>query len=181
MKNANLNVKLGFLILAVLLSSILKVGAQPIKKTDKVDAVEGIINLTPVEVILPSTGEYIYLAKVGNGYAFFVTKNADLYQKFAKKGKDSCVILEGAVFSPLQHYTRKQWKLLSREIKIFFPQIAQKELEDMKMYLIFGQEIQLKKTEASTEVSASNSNNSYRSNNTPSSTPQTPQRQSPPR
>lgn len=177
MKNVNLNLKLALVILVLLIISVSKVDAQPIKKTDKVDAVEGIITLTPVEVILPSTGEYIYLAKTGNGYVFFVTKNADLYQKFAKKGIDSLVRLQGAVFSPLQHYTKKQWKLLSRDIKIFFPQVSQKELENMKMYLIFNYQVELKVFNQ-LEESTNSSNNSYKSNNTPNSTPQ---RQSPPR
>lgn len=103
-----------------------------------VDAVKAKITLTPDEVLIPSTGEYVYLAKTLAGeYALFVSRNEKLYKRFAAKG-DSVITIEGALFKPLQHYSKKQWKLLSKEVKLRFPSIAQKELESMKLYMIFN-------------------------------------------
>jgi len=119
------------IILAIFASGI--VSAQT-----KVIAVQGKIKLTPDKVFIPSTAEYLYLAKTAGGYAIFVSKNGDLFERFSRKGNDSLIVLEGAVFKPLQHYTKKQWKILKKEIKRFFPFISQKELEQMSFYLLFN-------------------------------------------
>lgn len=108
----------------------------------KIQAVEGIIELTPDKVVIPSTNEYVYLAKTKGGYSLFISKNVELYTRFSTKGNDSLIILQGAVFKPLQHYSKKQWKKLKKEIKIVFPLISQKELEKLDMYLIFNYSVE---------------------------------------
>ncbi|MDQ5930745.1 MAG: hypothetical protein QG594_2534 [Bacteroidota bacterium] len=110
----------------------------------KVVAVFGHITLlSPDKIMIPSTGEYLYLARVTTtgAPALYVSKNPDLYARFSAKGKDSVIILDGAVFKPLQRYTKRQWRKLSRQIKIYFPESSQKQLEEMNMYLIFNQEV----------------------------------------
>ncbi len=86
----------------------------------------------------------IYLAKTQNGRALFISKNASLYARFSKNKKDSVIHLQGAVIKPLQHYTKKQWKALKKEVKKYFPAIAYKELENMKFYLIMNWAIEKK-------------------------------------
>lgn len=125
------------------LASVASINAQSPAATP-ISATQGIIELNPDKVIIPSTGEYLYLAKVGGDYAIFVSKNADLYERFRKKGNDSLIKLEGAVFKPLQHYSKKQWKKLSKQIKISFPFISQKELENMNLYLLFNWAVEKK-------------------------------------
>ncbi len=80
-------------------------------ESPEIKATAGSIRLlSPDKVIIPMQNEYLYLAKTpSGGYAFFVSKNAKLYARFSAKGIDSTILLEGAVFKPLQHYTKKQW------------------------------------------------------------------------
>ncbi len=124
------------IIIIVLLSTVTFFSAQAQTETK---SFLGYIYLTPDKVIIPSTGEYVYLARTAEGKAvLYVSKNAELYNRFRAKGNDSIIVLDGAVFKPLQHYSKRQWKKLSKEIKKSFPLISQRELEEMDFYLLFN-------------------------------------------
>lgn len=112
---------------------------------NKVEAVQATIEMTPAKVYIPSTGDYVYLGKTtAGGYALFISRDSSLFTRFVSKGGDSIVNLQGAVFKPLNHYTKKQWKMLSKEVKIFFPAISHEELEKINFYMVFNYAIEPK-------------------------------------
>jgi hypothetical protein len=119
----------------------------------QVTANEGVIELTPAKVYIPSTDDYVYLAKVEKGYALFVSKDSSLFNRFVAKGNDSTIRLQGAVFKPLNHYTKKQWRMLSKSVKIFFPAISHEELEKMNFYMVFNYAVEPKSGTKSKTVS----------------------------
>lgn len=137
------------LILVLFISGLSYAQAQ-------VTATEGVITLTPAKVYIPSTGDYVYLVETSVGkngeksFSLFISKDSVLFQRFTSKGNDSLARVQGAVFKPLSHYTKKQWKKLSKEIKMYFPAIAHEELEKMNFYLIFNYAIEKKTTVATT-------------------------------
>lgn len=140
--NKNMKMKLLLLILVIFASGL------AFSQT-KVKAVIGFIQMTPDKIFIPSTNEYLYLARTANGEAYlYVSKTSELFERFAAKGSDSTIILDGAVFKPLQHYSKKQWKKLSKQIKMFFPKKSQKELRAIDMYLIFNYDVVVKNTES---------------------------------
>ena len=150
--------KLVIVLLAIFASGF--AGSVSFAQT-KVVAVEGIIDLIPDKVVIPSTNEYVYLAKLTTGgYGLFFSKTEELYERFSQKGTDSLIRLQGAIFKPLQYYTREQWRKLSDEIKIFFPQAAQDDLAGMEMYLLFNYSVEEKKVIVSVSSPAPAAKNS---------------------
>lgn len=143
-----------FILILVLMTS----GFMPYASAQtKIEATEGVIELTPSRVMIPSTGDYVYLAKTSIGYALFISKDSSLFKLFSSKGSDSVVRIQGAVFKPLTHYTKKQWKLLEKEIKLFFPAIAHEELEKISFYLIFNYSVEPKAASPGTTTTGSGS------------------------
>ena len=84
--------KLVIVLLAIFASGF--AGSVSFAQT-KVVAVEGIIDLIPDKVVIPSTNEYVYLARTGTTYSLFISKNSELYERFSQKGNDSVIWLQG--------------------------------------------------------------------------------------
>ncbi len=103
-----------------------------------VEAVRATIDLIPVEVYIPSTQDYIFLGKCKDEYFLFKTKDKRLANALRNKPKDSSIVLDGTPFSPLQLYSDRQWRNLSKEIKKTFPLENHRELEHYPFYLIFN-------------------------------------------